>query len=108
MFEDNFVLVQIVTNESKDKKALENPGWEKLIETWGGAKAGLPFFVILNGKGEKITDSNRMPGGKNIGCPASAAEIVEFDKILQQTAPLITETQRAQLAAHFNKLNEKQ
>ncbi len=74
---------------------------------WGGAKAGLPFIVILNARGEKIADSNRMPGGGNIGCPATEAEVAEFDKILQETAPRITADQRAGLSAYFLELNKK-
>jgi hypothetical protein len=107
MFNDNFVLVKLVTQERAEKKALENPGADKLMADWGGGKAGLPFMVFLNARGEKIADSNRMPGGKNIGCPASEEEVAAFDKILQETAPRISADQRAKVSAYFLELNKK-
>lgn len=100
-------MLNLVTQESDANKALENPGADQLMAKWGGDKAGLPFMVFLNGKGEKVTDSNRMPGGKNIGCPASAEEIAEFDRILQQTAPKITAGQRAKIGGQFRARSEK-
>ena len=107
MFNDNFVLVKLITQEAKDKKELENPDADTLMAQWGGAKAGLPFIVILNANGEKIADSNRMPNGGNIGCPATEEEVAAFDKILQETAPRITTDQRAKLSAYFLELNKK-
>lgn len=107
MFNDSFVLLKLVTQESRDKKALENPGAEKLMADWGGAKAGLPFLVFLNAKGEKIADSNRAPDGRNIGCPATPDEVDAFRQILKETAPRITEGQRNKLSAYFLELNEK-
>ena len=107
MFHDSFVLVKLITKESGEKKILENPGADKLMSDWGGAKAGLPFMVVLNDKGEKIADSNRMPKGLNIGCPATPEEVEAFNKILEETAPRITADQRAKLGAYFLELNKK-
>lgn len=99
--------MKLVSQEREEKKNLENPGVDKFVQSWNSTKSGLPFMVFLNSAGAKITDSNRMPGGKNIGCPASAAEIQEFDKILQETAPRMTAEQRAKIADEFRRLNEK-
>jgi hypothetical protein len=107
MFTGSFVLVRLDTKERGDKKDLENPGADKLMADWGGAKAGLPYMVVLNEKGEKIADSNRMPKGGNIGCPASPEEVDAFNKILEETAPGITAEQRAKLGAYFLELNKK-
>jgi hypothetical protein len=117
MFNNSFVLVKLVTKENGEKKVLENPGADTLMSDWGGAKAGLPFMVILNAKGEKLADSNRMPklnakGEKlaeygNIGCPASPEEVDAFNKILEETAPRISAEQRAKLGAYFLELNKK-
>ena len=107
MFNDSFVLVKLDTQERGEKKVLENPGADKLMSDWGGAKSGLPFMVVLNAKGEKLADSNRMPKGGNIGCPASPEEIDAFNKILEETAPRITVEQRAKLGAYFLELNKK-
>ena len=99
--------MKLVTQEAEAKKALENAGADKLLADWGGGKAGLPFFVILNANGEKIADSNRLPGGKNIGCPATPEEVAAFDHILIETAPRMTADQRAKLSAYFLELNRK-
>jgi hypothetical protein len=107
MFNNNFVLLKLITQEAKDKKALENSGADKLMADWGGAKSGLPFLVFLNNRGEKIADSNRAPGGKNIGCPATQEEVDAFSQILRETAPRITEAQRNKLRAYFLELNKK-
>jgi hypothetical protein len=107
MFNDSFVLLKLITQESKGKEALENPGAAQLMAGWGGAKAGLPFLVFLNDKGEKIADSNRASGGKNIGCPATQEEVDAFSQILKETAPRITEEQRNKLSAYFLELNKK-
>jgi hypothetical protein len=107
MFNDSFVLVKLIAKESVEKKALENPGSDQLLSDWGGAKAGLPFMVVLNARGEKLADSNRMPKGGNIGCPATPEEVEAFNKILEETAPRITAEQRAKLGAYFLELNKK-
>jgi hypothetical protein len=107
MFNNSFVLVKLITQESAEKKALENPGADTMKTDWGGAKAGLPFMVVLNAKGEKLADSNRMPKGGNIGCPATPEEVDAFNKILEETAPRITAEQRAKLGAYFLELTQK-
>jgi hypothetical protein len=107
LFNDSFVLLKLITQERDDKKALENPGADKLMADWGGAKSGLPFLVFLNDRGEKVANSNRMPEGKNIGCPATEAEVDAFSQILKETAPRITEEQRNKLSAYFLELNKK-
>lgn len=100
------MLVKLVAKEFEKNKALENPGAGKLLESWDGAKSGLPFFVVLDAKGERIADSNRMPGGKNIAWPASPEEIEAFDKFLQDTAPLMTAEQRAKIGEELLSLNK--
>jgi hypothetical protein len=100
-------MVTLVTREREEKKNLENAGADNFLESWNGAKSGLPFIVILDSMGTKIADSNRMPGGKNIGTPASGPEIEKFDKILKETAPRMTTEQRAAICARFRELAEK-
>jgi hypothetical protein len=107
MFQDSFVLVKLVIQESEPNKALENPGAAEMIAQWGGANAGLPFLVFLNARGEKIADSNRTAKGTNIGCPATPEEVEAFKQILKETAPRITAEQREKVGAHFLELNKK-
>jgi uncharacterized protein YyaL (SSP411 family) len=107
IFTDSYVMVSLDVLENGPKKDLENAGAETLLKQWGGDQGGIPFIVILDPKGNKLADSNRAPGGKNIGCPATDEEIAAFDSILKETAQKMTAEQRSRVAAHFKKLNEK-
>jgi thioredoxin-related protein len=100
----NFVVVNLtVQEEEADKKALENAGGERLMFTWGGASSGLPFYVFLDGTGQKVADSNAMPGGKNIGFPAVPEEIAAFMRLLDKTAPRLSTADRRVLEASLQK-----
>ena len=99
----NFVVVNLTVQEDKDKKALENPGGEQLMTTWGGAKSGLPFYVFLGGKGQKIADSNAMPDGKNIGFPAVPEEIAAFMSLIDKTASRMSAADRSVLEASLKR-----
>ena len=46
MFNDNFVLLKLITQESKGKEALENPGAAQLMADWGGGKAACRFWCF--------------------------------------------------------------
>ncbi|MEK6320677.1 MAG: thioredoxin family protein [Acidobacteriota bacterium] len=98
---DNYVLLELTVQESREKKALENPGAEALMKEMGGANAGLPFYFFLDKQGKKIGDSLVMPGGKNIGHPANAKEIEAFAGLLERTAPRMTTTQRARIVEYL-------
>src|SRR5262245_22587998 len=65
-----FVIVNLTVRERDGKQALENPGGSPLMDRWGGAMSGLPFYVFLDASGRKVADSNAMPDGTNIGFPA--------------------------------------
>jgi thioredoxin-related protein len=87
IFEDNFIITHIDVMEHDEKIAeLENPGGKELMNKFGGEKSGLPFYVFLNSKGNKIADSNVMPKNSNIGYPGSSEEIDAFIKIVKKSA----------------------
>ena len=67
----------------------------------GGEKSGLPFYAVLDASGKKLADSNVMPGNSNIGFPGSPEEIAAFDGILKQTAPRMTDRERALVTKHL-------
>jgi hypothetical protein len=69
----------------------------------GGEKSGLPFYAVLDAHGKKLADSNAIPGGKNIGYPAEAEEIVAFVKLIKSTAPKLLPDQLEQLEADLRK-----
>jgi len=83
----HFVIVNLTVRERDDKRKLENPGGNALMDQWGGAKSGLPFYVFLDRNGKKAADSNAMPDGGNIGFPAVPEEIRAFLGIIDKAAP---------------------
>jgi thiol:disulfide interchange protein len=97
----HYVVANLTVQESEDKKALENPGGDALKTQWGGQKAGLPFYVFLDGTGKKIADSNAMPDGSNIGFPAIPAEDAAFMALIDKTAPRLSAAERKTLDAYL-------
>ena len=85
-FDENFVITHLVIQESKEKKNLENPGADVFLEKYKGTKEGLPFFVILDNKGNLIGDS--FFNGSNMGCPASEKEVAAFIALLTKTSKI--------------------
>ncbi|WP_124980701.1 thioredoxin family protein [Nonlabens xiamenensis] len=86
-FDQNYIITPLVVLESSNNKNLENKGSLDFLTKFNGEKAGLPFFVILNAKGELVEDSFN-DQGQNLGCPASAEEVDTFLKILETTSNL--------------------
>jgi thioredoxin-related protein len=92
IFEDNFIITYLDVMEHDEKVAeLENPGGKELMNKFGGEKSGLPFYVFLNSKGNKIADSNVMPENSNIGYPGTPEEIEAFVKLVNKSAKHICE-----------------
>ena len=89
--------------EEAPKKALENPGGNEYMAELGGADAGLPFFAFLDAAGKKIADSKALPGGQNIGDPASSEELRAFEQLLRRAAPKMAAADVATVIAHFRK-----
>jgi thioredoxin-related protein len=94
-FDKSYVIVYLTILESKDKKALENPGAEDIYNQNGGKDGGIPYFLIYDRKGKLLTDSKMIPAGSdqntkpaNIGCPASEEEVAAFVEKLRKTSKL--------------------
>ncbi|WP_294221084.1 thioredoxin family protein [uncultured Chryseobacterium sp.] len=77
VFEKKFVTAYVDVQEMGDKKKLENPGGEELMNKYKGKDAGLPFWLILNAKGEVLADSFN-DKKENLGCPSTAEEVDVF------------------------------
>ena len=88
-FEENYVIVPLVVNESKGKEALENPGSKKALIAYKGETAGLPFWVILDANLNVITNSYNVEA-QNLGGPTSSIEVAAFISKLKQSAKNIT------------------
>jgi thiol:disulfide interchange protein len=97
----NYVVVNLVVQERDDKKRLEHPGGQDIMDKWGGANAGLPFYVFLDAKGEKIADSNVMPDGGNLGFPGNPKEAELFLGLIDKTAPRLAAGDRAKIVSYL-------
>lgn len=87
LFDRNYVIAHLTVQESPKNKNMENPGADDLLKKYKAEKAGIPFFVILDAKGNLLEDSFDA-AGQNLGCPASPEEVGEFKKILKNTSKL--------------------
>jgi hypothetical protein len=102
LLDGSYVLVKLDVLESPDKKNLETPGGEAVMERLGGKNAGLPFMGIVDPSGKLLVNSNEKDGTSgNIGYPAAPNEIAHFLDMLRKTAPRITDAQRGSIKAWF-------
>ena len=83
-FDANFVTVHLTVLETNKK--LDTPGADKVLAKYKGEIAGLPFFLILNPKGELLGDS--FVDNSNIGCPANEKEVKGFIALLKNTSKI--------------------
>lgn len=111
-FDNNYVLVHLTVDESKDKKELENRGANELRKKYHGEQQGLPYWFILDAKGNLLADSRLNPGNTgtgrkatNIGCPASIEEVTYFIKVIKKTSSL-NDNQLALMKERFLKNKE--
>ena len=54
---ENYILVELTVQERGEKKALENPGADAVMEKMGAAEAGLPYYLFLDKDGKKMSKS---------------------------------------------------
>ena len=87
LFDKNYVTAYIDVQERGEKKSLENPGGQELMNQYKGETAGLPFWLMINPKGEVLADSFD-DKGENIGSPASPEEVASFLTKLEKTSHL--------------------
>lgn len=87
VFDKKFVTAYIDVQEGGEKKKLENPGGEELMNRYKGKDAGLPFWLILNPKGEVLADSFN-DKKENLGCPSTAEEVDVFAAKLKKSAKM--------------------
>ena len=98
-FDNNYVIIHLTVNESKDKRELENPGADELRKKYHGEHQGLPYWFILDAKGNFLADARLNPGNADVknaettsvGCPASSEEVNYFVKVIKKTSSLNNE-----------------
>jgi thiol-disulfide isomerase/thioredoxin len=108
-FSDNYVIAYLDVQEHADKKALENPGADDLMKKYNAQTAGLPFWLVLDPKGNTLAISEMHADGTpsnvasdNVGCPASEKEVNFFVKVLKSTSKL-ADSDLAIIQARFRK-----
>jgi thioredoxin-related protein len=93
-FQDNYVVVHLVVDESKGKENLENPGAKEMRTKYHGDGQGIPYWMVFDKTGTLLADSKmRKEGegpeaGDNTGCPASEKEVNFFIDILKRTSSI--------------------
>ena len=109
MFESNYVIEHLVVKESKNNKYLENPGASEVLDENGGAKSGIPYWLIFDSDGKLLADSKMLKDemtligkGSNIGCPGTQTEVEAFTYKLKETSDL-TEEELSIIATEFRK-----
>ena len=90
IFDKRFVTAYVDVQERGDKKSLENPGGQELMNKYKGENAGLPYWLILNPKGEVLADSFDAKG-ENLGSPATPEEVTAFIAKLDKSSKLSKE-----------------
>lgn len=92
LFAKSYNIVRLDVLESPDKKALENPGSEEVLNSYGGKGSGIPYFAVLDANGKVILNSRRPSdkdkNGENIGHPMAPEEIVHFMNVLKKTSKM--------------------
>ena len=87
LFDKKFVTAYVDVQERGEKKSLENPCGQELMNKYKGENAGLPFWLILNPKGEVLADSFNAKG-ENLGSPSTPEEVATFIAKLEKTSKL--------------------
>ncbi|WP_312508070.1 thioredoxin family protein [Chryseobacterium culicis] len=90
IFDKRFVTAYVDVQERGDKKSLENPGGQELMNKYKGENAGLPFWLIVSPKGDVLADSFDAKG-ENLGSPATPEEVTTFIAKLGKASKLTNE-----------------
>ena len=108
-FTDNYEIRHITVMENDARKADENPGGKELLAKYEGDKGGIPFWFILDARGEWQADSRRKTAeGKlaNVGCPAQPEEIDHFIDVLKKTSKM-TASELDAVRTRFGKIAQR-
>jgi thiol:disulfide interchange protein len=100
----HFIIINLTVRERDEKRALEHPGGNALMDEWGGAMSGLPFYVFMDDTGRKVADSNAMPDASNIGFPAVPDEIRAFLGLMERAAPTLSTAERGTLESYLTRV----
>ena len=106
LFKNNYVIKHLTVLENGDKKALENPGADAMLEKYHGKEGGIPFWLVFDKNGNLMADSREVKAdgtvGGNVGCPATEEEVNYFGNVLKKTSRL-SDLQIAAIKERFRK-----
>lgn len=101
-FDDHYVFVILTVDESAEHKNLENAGANEIRTKFNGDGIGIPFWVVLDIKGNLLADSyirtaaqTAADKGANIGCPAQPREVTAFIEVLKKTSNITPDQEKA-------------
>ncbi len=108
-FEKNYVVLVLYGSEHGSKKINENPGTNELAIKYDGDTSALPYYMILNSKGEKLQDNyikaKDSDKRENIGFSVIPEELKKFIAILKKTSKL-TDGELAMIYDRYQQLNK--
>lgn len=107
LFNKNYVIKHLTVLESDQKKSLENPGADAMLEKYHGKDGGIPYWLIFDKNGTLLADSRApQPDGKksNVGCPATEEEVAYFAEVLKKTSSL-NDAQITSIKERFRKFD---
>ncbi len=108
IFDKHFVIVHLnVFEENGENPGRNTPGGVKVIMKYGGVSpagmVSLPFIVVTDADGKRITDSRRPTAthatDKNIGFPDQPEDIAWFVEMMKKGSPQLTDEEAAQLSS---------
>lgn len=109
IFSYNYVTIHFTVFESPGNKKIEIQGAAEFNKLYKCDKAGLPFWLVMDSKGNLLADSFIRPAGgllqisgDKIGCPSEPGEVDNFIKILKATSKLWVQ-ELAVITKRFNK-----
>ena len=76
-------------------------GQEMLDEMRGGARGGIPWFVVMEADGAPVVDADDLTGG-NLGCPHTEPEVETFGALLRKARLRITDAEIAAVVEAFH------
>ena len=111
-FNKNFVISHLTVLETGSNVALENSGARKMLEEYGGAESGIPYWLIFSSEGKLLADCNYHSAdksdpreGQNIGCPARPEEVDYFIGLLKQHSQMSDEEAKAVRSSFLKNAN---
>lgn len=107
LFDKNYVVLFLNVLESDNNKHLEYTGATELFNKYVQKDPSIPFYIILDKKGNLLGDAYFRPGNNPdepkviIGTPYTEPEMLAFIRLLKKTSKL-NDTECKQIAAEFN------